>query len=322
MRSHFKIPLIFTLLILLGISTFFVVNSKNQEKTNEFKKTIESTATRDKLPGAKEGKGVSLGLYNVDGNIETSSTFHINEGEKLEKFISIGNLIDNSRKYKILLFVDFKQSSFLVDNNKVKSFDVEIDSNKTLEIPVAIDNLENGFHDIFFAIVKNPDNKSLDNKYRVMTDMSHMLFIRFNTVVESSTKPKINFTEFKTSNNPRLSGVILTKENNYKSWLTEKVKANQELKYYIHLENNSYKNINEYAVIVLQDWKQVPIKDQEALFTKVGYNQSISIPSAVTTPSKRGVTDLTPILIHNPYGNLEDQIGNIETAIRVGLDVK
>lgn len=321
-------------LVILIVGLFHGCNYKSNETNNINVVNLDSTNFDDKvdhssesniLPFAKEG-GINIGLYNENGEIEKDYNFNIREKEKISKYISVGNMIDTERIYKLLLFVDYKQKDFNVDGRSEKTdFTFKLNPNQAIKIPVSISPLDKGLHDILFVIVKYPDIKSLDEKYRKQTDMNNLLFLRFSVVVDKEVNRDITLNEYgDTKNNSDLDGVFITKENNYKRWLTQNISMKSDLQYYIHIGNNHNKGNKKYALIALFDWKQINIlaPDKKVAFFQLNDKQEIILDSNIRMDKNAGIYDLSVILIHNPFEKCTIKNKEVETGMRVGINVK
>lgn len=324
---------------LLIVSLLFTLIGCSEESTNntfrdnvpllldsiDFINTIPSTANRDKLPNTNAG-GISLGLYNDKGTIEKEFNFNYNTDEKINKFISIGNFINTDRVYKIILLIDYKQAKFSVDNREAKEdFTLEIKAGESIEIPFQLPNLDKGLHDILFVIIKSPENKSLDEDYRKKTDMNHLLFLRFSTVIQEETvNEQIKYNEYgKIEKSSMLDGLLITKNDDLDRWLTQNVASDDILNYYIRVGNNSNKQLKRYAVVNLFDWKQVDVIDNKNIvYFEVSKDSLIKLNSEFTINEDIGTHDLTTLLIQNPYQKLDMYNRDVETGIRVGVKVK
>ena len=319
--------------ILILIALLFILNGcSNDESKNDipldstdFKLQILSTEDRDKLPNATSG-GISLGLYNNNGQIETETNFNLEEDQSIEKFISLGNLIDEDRTYKLLLFVDFQQEKFSVDNKESKyDFTFHMDAGESIEIPFKIDPLKKGLHDILFVIAKYPDNKSLNEDFRKNTDSNNLLFLRFSTVVggDETVYNEIEFNKYgELENNDILDGIFISKEDNFKRWINQEIMDNEDLKYFTKIGNNRGE-IKSYALINLFDWEQQTIIDNKKVtFFELENNELITLKSTISINKEKGIYDLAPILIHNPFQKLTMINREVETGVRVGIKIK
>ncbi|MGO4529904.1 hypothetical protein AB4Z30_12570 [Paenibacillus sp. 2TAF8] len=302
-----------------------VATQESSDDTSLFKEKIPSTANRDSLPFASGSNGISLGLYNPNGNIETEFHFQVEEGESVKKFISLGNMIKKDRLYKLILLVDYQQVPFSVDDGEpLLEFDVQMKAGQTIEIPVEVPPLSKGLHDILFVIAKYPDDKSLDEEFRKKTDLNHLLFQRFSVSVgDNDTPNKIQFDNTGELEDKNLGGVFLSKNNDYQRWLTENVGLNERLQYFVHIGNSVREKDQTYALVILSDWKQINItQDKNVLFYKLQEDNAFSLKTEVTAPDQEGVYDLTALLISNPFQKLDMYNRDTEASIRVGVNVK
>ncbi|MFJ8525563.1 hypothetical protein [Bacillus cereus] len=302
--------------------------TNNQPKisldSTNFKSTIASTLNRDKLPFAETG-GINLGIYNQNGEIEKDFNFNIEESQSLKKFISLGNLIKTERVYKMLLLVDYKQSDFKVDDRELaKDFTFQVGAGESVEIPIEIPPLPKGLHDIIFVIAKFPDKKVLDEEFRKQTDSSNLLFVRFSTVVgeDETVNNQVEFNSYGEKNTENiLDGVFIAKENTYKRWLTQEVTNDKNLDFYTKVGNNSNTR-KQYALIQLFDWEQMKfIDDKDVLFYDLEPNTVFTVQSQIPIKKEKGVYDLTSILVQHPFQKITLYNQQVDTAIRVGVDV-
>lgn len=311
------------ILILAITAIVLLTGCEVNDNTVRFKETIKDTHNRNKLPGAISGNGVSLGLYNTNGDIETDYCFNLNEGENFKKFIAIGNFIDNPREYKILIFDNFVQTNFSVDSNIEKnSFTLVINAKESQEVPISLNNLSKGFHDIIIMIVKYTDKKDLNEEFRKNTDIDHMLFIRFNIIVDNDNIPKFDYTSYETNKFDRLDGIFLNKDKDIlKRWLIEDIDDDTPINYYIHVGNNRFDS-RDYAIIVLDNWQQIPInsKSGNVVYIKLLKNEKTVIPGVINIIYQDGIHDLTAILVHNPFHKINMYNKTVESSIRVGIN--
>ncbi|AXY08058.1 hypothetical protein CUC43_15060 [Bacillus thuringiensis LM1212] len=329
-----RLVYILLLSMLLLCSACKKETEKTQENNNQpkiqldstnFKSTIASTVNRDKLPFAETG-GINVGIYNQNGEIEKDFNFNIEENQSLKKFISLGNLIKTERVYKMFLLVDYKQSEFKVDGRELaKDFTFQVAAGESVEVPIEIPPLPKGLHDVVFVIAKFPDKKMLDEEFRKQTDSSNLLFVRFSTVVggDETVNNQVKFNSYgEKKTEDMLDGVFIAKENNYKRWLTQEVTKDKNLNFYTKVGNNSNTR-KQYALVQFFDWEQMKfIDNKDVLFYDLEPNTVYTVKSQIPINKEKGVYDLTPILIHNPFQKITVYNQQIDTAIRVGVNVE
>ena len=318
--NKIKYLIMFILLLVLAlISSGCKTESSQQQLENMSNKVVQEYT----LPFANDG-GINLGLFDMRGKLEDAKSFNINKGDKFQKIISLGNMVDQERHYKVILFVDFKQQEFVANSNKVSEYDFKAKDHENILIPVEINDLQEGFHDIFFVIVKHPDIKSLDEDFRMATDMNNLLFIRFNVLVGDTIPPNINLNTFENETPTIFDGIFLSKEKDkLLVWTKEDVEDLKNVDFNIHVGNESYDEQQDFAVITLLNWKQVDFhNNQNVVFFSLKKGAKLFIPASFNVPNEQGIYDLVSILIHNPYEALNLYNKNIETGIRVGINVK
>ncbi|CDI50121.1 hypothetical protein BN906_02131 [Clostridium tetani 12124569] len=217
----------------------------------------------------------------------------------------------------------FKQSSFEVDNKNVDKFTFNVKANKTLEIPVTIKNLEEGFHDVMFVVVKDPLNKSLDPQYRSTTMVSNMLYLRFSITIENDVVPQYSIIslEQKEIKDNFLNVVINKNKNNADNWLIETTNSGSMFNYYTHITNKDFNNKQKYAIITLLDSKQVEVNGSVVQYIEIDKRKEISMPCALKLPDVEGVHNLTTVVIPNPFEKNEINNKQIFSSVRVGLNL-
>lgn len=305
-RNKYFVVLIVTLLL--------IVCSCSDEYTT-FENKVTDTNNIKYLPITAQEGSMSYGLTDIHGNIEIQNTFYLSEDDSFEKFINIGNFVNHDSKYKILAFVDFKQSEFYVDAKEYSEFTVNIKEQTDLQIPIKLPQLEEGFHDIIFAIVTYPDI-FLSDVDRGNSEMNHILYIRFKIIIDQNHKYSYKLTEFTTNNNGAIPEIFIHEDKDILKRLTTiKIKDNANL--YLTI-GNIYDEDKEFAIIFLKDWKQVSIlNNQEVLYTKLESNQKFTIPIKLDF-SEKGYHEINAILIEDPFGNYES-ISSVANSIRVGI---
>ncbi|MCL6448393.1 MAG: hypothetical protein K6U04_09630 [Armatimonadetes bacterium] len=301
--------------IILFVALFLV--SCNNSKTEI--KRVEMPMAR---PGAN---GVSFGLYDTNGNIETTKVFNIKKGEEFSKIISISNYINNTRKYLIIALVDCIQVPFRVNDKEYINYTFSMNANEVTEIPVCIDSLKPGFHDIIFLIFKSPEITMESQDLALANSLAQIYPIRFNIIVESGEpfKPKLTEIEpIKVFNEANIHGAFLTNTSErMKVWYVEKTE-NKEIPYYIHIGNQETES-HYFAIITLLDWKQVPInKNGKVLFLELKPNEKRVYKGLLHLPEnleKGKKLNLTLVSISEPFSLQEKHTDLVEQSLRTTI---
>lgn len=338
MHNKFKINivlplcLIFILINIISCTNSFKHSTKIYKTSsehpyvgNDFKKKIKDTSNRDIMPGTEKRKGMRYRIYNSKGNIDNQLSYFLKDEQAWDKFISISNMTDKSLVYKLLLFVDYKQSLFQIDDTQVQDFTFKIDSKQTMEIPITIDNLADGLHDILLLIVIDPNIKSLDSKFRSTTANNNLLYFRFNIIVNKESYQTSDLVKYEQRDlKDSFPGILLNRElNDYKkNWWSDNLDIKEKLNFYAHISNKDFSEKQKCVLITLLDWKQVPFGENIFIFTEVDRGKTITVPFEVQMPITKGVYDITSILVLNPFEKLNNSNFNILTSARVGLKVE
>ncbi|MCY9666546.1 hypothetical protein M5X11_16650 [Paenibacillus alginolyticus] len=258
-----------------------------------------------------KGEGTSFGLVNDDRSRTVEErNFSINSKEQLTVNLLVANGTKITKDFIILPIVDY--------NKALKNFPIKLTSNQTTVLPINLGKLASGNHDIIFLIIKDPNNIDLSEDYRKSTDLSHVLAIKINVIVDSKDKPKLTTTPFKTNDNNVLDGIFLSKGEELKRWLIEE--SSSSIVDYTVQVGNTKKEEYTYAIISLMNWKIAPLSNGEkAIFGKVKPNTR-NIYTETAKTSNENVNNFTSILIPYPYEKVDriNQMG-VEPSIRVAI---
>lgn len=333
-KYNYLTTIIFTLLFLITSCNSSSSNIKRNMTTGTDNKLVFNRKIKNEMEDSiilerfKDKKGVLTRLRDENGNTSKYCCHYIKNGEVFERFITINHMYDYSQYYKLILFINFKQEDYYIDidTQKTKEFLFKMSAHGAIDIPIKIDPLSEGLHDVIFVLVRYPDVKSLDDNYRGSTYKTHLIFIRFSLIVGNSSISPLKMTI--PDENPLqniFSGIFINKQmDRRKAWLSETVYSGTKIPYYIHIGTKDAKQKQKYALMVLGNWEQIPFdaEGNKVYFFELDKDKVATFPALFEVPQIEGIYDLTPVLIHNPFEILDDQKNVVETAIRVGLDIK
>lgn len=299
--------------ITLIILTFLMSCSKEEPVLN-----------RKVLPGGSSSGIISYGLYGMDGEIEENRHFQIDSGTAFKKILAFDNLIEYSREYKLLVFANYEQLFFSVDNQESGyCYNFTAKPYEQTQCTITLPQLSDGFYDLLFLIIKDPNNTSLDEDYRKQTDMSHLSSMRYSLQVGSSNDiyNELPLTNCDSVYDQTLDGIFLNDEQDeLRRLLTINCKPNMEPELYIHVGNQSDEQ-KDYVILFLYDWMQTPINKEMALrFNLPGESRSI-IEFTPESLGEIGVHNMTAICIENPYQIATVHSRRADFSIRVGVNI-
>jgi len=267
---------------------------------------------------------ITYGLYNMDGEIENGHHFEIKSDETFEKIFSFGNLIEVERDYRLLIFSNYIQVDFSVDGRMPTSyFDFTAKPNEHIDFTFSIPGLQDGFYDLLFVIVKDPNNLSLDEEYRKQTDLSHLTIMRYS-LQKGEDKPNtevpvINVLD--TSEDTMLNGIFLNQHSDkLQRLLTLECDSNEDNNLYVHIGNQTEEE-HEYIVILLCDWNQISIDLQNMIYCSVPARSRSVLPVRVSI-TEEGIHNITAICVQDPFLLVTDKTPRPDFSIRVGINVK
>lgn len=277
---------------------------------------------RKLLPMSDSGGGITYGLYGMDGEIETETHFKTNSNSSFQKIFSFGNLIEVEREYKLLIFANYQQISFSVDDKEFISFyDFAIKPYEHSQFTITFPTLDEGYYDLLFVIVKDPNNINLDDSYRKQTDMSHLITIRYSlSVGEEHIYDDYEVTKYNSFNDTALDGVFLNQDNpELKRLLSVNCSIAEKPKLYIHIGNQSERT-KEFVVFLLYDWNQISIDEKKSIYVSVPPESRVVIPFNLS-PEEGGIHNLTAICVEEPLQKTTIYSRRADFSIRVGINV-
>lgn len=277
---------------------------------------------RKLLPMSDSGGGITYGLYGMDGEIETETHFKTNPNSLFQKIFSFGNLIEVEREYKLLIFANYQQISFSVDDKEFNSFyDFAMKPYEHSQFTITFPMLDEGYYDLLFIIVKDPNNINLDDSYRKQTDMSHLITIRYSlSVGEKHVINDHEVTSYSSVNNTVLDGVFLNQDNpELKRLLSINCSIAERPKLYIHIGNQS-ESTKEFVVFLLYDWNQISIDEKKSISVSVPPESRVAIPFTLS-PGESGIHNLTAICVEEPFQKTTIYSRRADFSIRIGINV-
>lgn len=292
-------------IFVIAFTCLLLISCKNSNNTDhkytKFESQVENKKNIAYLDVSKEGENISYAILNKNGIVESGSTYHLKENS-LEKFINIANYVNIDMEYNLLVFVNYKQVSYEVDGTKQDIFTSYIAQNSDIQIPIKIDDLHAGLNDIVFLIIPNP-NKNLQNEVNNET-LEDVLYLRCNAIVGENRVKNYVYDDLSSIDGSEIPVAIQAKENNdMADFNAYDLELNNVKDVYITVGNNM-ESKEEFAVILLDNWKQIPILGQDSIFIQLESNKSVQIPESIiyNTP---GLHRIVAITIKNPY-NFQD----------------
>ncbi|KWW22122.1 hypothetical protein AS888_03725 [Peribacillus simplex] len=260
MRKYYKTVLI----IILGlIGTYFLFNSNVYLSSNKEPKTLITSDSENR----EVGNTVAYGMKNLEGDHIDNGSDLSSKNNKVSGVVSIDHNMDEDRKYALLIFDNYKQKTFIVENKEqvVNKHFFEMKSNSSINIKVST-SIDSNSRELTFLLVKKPEYNLREKDLNRAAVLGEVLSMRFSIndsdIMEenSEVRPDAIIRDglyenlFVTNSKKKLQSIITEKEGK---------------KLILSAGNDSNAEIR-YAIIALKDWEQDTVIDNKiVLYTTV-----------------------------------------------------
>jgi hypothetical protein len=277
-------------------------------------------------PLAEEDPGTRL-VYKLPANGVFHGTYEIENGISLPQ------------DYRVCAFLDYQPVAIAINGKKYVERTERLAKNQKKWVEFSIGPIPKGSHDLVMVIFWNLKNHSAKDDFRLETGFRFVLSCRANVYYsENSVKPVVEIrpplgsqNTNDGSGNPKpganIEGVLVNRAaSDYSVWTKESVKPGQELKYYIHLGNNTAVP-RTYAIMPFLDFRPIPVShsDTEPFYVTVPPYSVSTYAANIEVPPAQGVHELIVLAGASPYVDLNDSNfpdSIIRQSVRVLLDVK
>lgn len=313
MRSK---SMLFCIILTIYCTCLFACSS---QATNTFDSSVDDKSNINILNvGAQQ---IAYGFLDNSGVPINDNIIDIGTSDTFSTFLELGNFIDKEREYMILMFSNYEIVEFSVDGNKPStSYNLKIPAQQDVQIPLTIENINEGYNDILVAIIKYP-NANLSDEQRQNTTLNHILFTR--CVVKRGNSCEFTPGRKCTLNtySDAFDGIFLHEEEDEIIDIPHLSLSVNELKELYCTVGNATNEDNDYIVILLDNWKQVSINDNRFLYFSIPSNSHICLPINIGYDAI-GTHEITALVVRNPY--ISDNIYTETTTqtIRMQVNVK
>lgn len=296
------------------------IETKTESDTSlytNFTTKVESEKNIAYLDVALDGENISYSILNNQGTVETGTVYQLEENY-LEKFINIANYINKDMEYNLLVFVNYKQVTFKVEDKEYDVFNAFIQKNKSLQIPVKIDGLSPGFNDILFLIVPEANQVPTtysDEFYGEILSLRCNAFWGAEDILDRHDSLKLE-TINETNNN-----VSILEKNGieYFDFISCDLPLKTKKQFFLCIKNkNDY--YEDFILILLDNWNQIPLGEKDFELVTVESNKSGIYPVSIPFDTK-GNHKLVAIAVKNPYKKYDFLSTNIESSQWVNVNV-
>lgn len=161
-RNYYNVIKSIPVLLLLFLSLSGCGNQNNNSSTansnketdvpeiyTEFKESYDGEIKR--LDGFEGKTYYSYGLWGENSEYMHDTTVYL-ENNMLHTFLSFTNNMGKQFNFTLVIFDNYKQIDFEVDGKSMRQCTVNIKNDTDINIPITISSLEEGKHDLVFAL--------------------------------------------------------------------------------------------------------------------------------------------------------------------------
>lgn len=263
--KKYHIILVLSVLILLGV--YFLFNSSFYSELFSNKGSITS-GTNDN--GKREdGNTIAYGLKNVNGeNIDNGSVLN-SENNEVTVYVSLDHNINEDREYGLLVFEDYKQKKFKVENNEqeLNKYFFEMRPRSSLDIKVSAP-IKSNSSELTFLLVKKPEYKLKENDLNRAAVLEEVLSMRYSiNKTVSTSKEELKEGKSKAIKRDGLNDYLFVTNSTEKLQFIFTETEGEKLT--LSAGNDTNTEIR-YAILALKDWEQdIIIDNNEVLYTTV-----------------------------------------------------
>jgi hypothetical protein len=260
----------------------------------------------DYIPMAVPGdNSIGTSIYDNDGNMP--SGIPIISGNITDLFATLYSYQKTEVTYKLLQFVDFAQTPVIVDGKEyTNGFDFTMPADSLIDIPLTVKIQQDGLHEVLLVFVIAADNKSMDEDYRSLKALQHLVvcrvFINVNQTGLSEKTLEYDIPPIIQKSQVIMGAYLAKQKTGLETWFYDYVKPGDSVEGFLHVSSRKMKEKTQYAVILLNEWKQIEIYNgKNVVFLELEPDKEAVIPISLQMPEKEGVYDITSICIQSPY---------------------
>jgi len=244
---------------------------------------------------------VGFGLFDDSGSIiDNGDTIYLEELNK-SFHIKLSQNLEKSREYSMIVFLDYEQIEFAIEDDYTKKYNFVLSDNDTLskDIKFDINNKEAGELSILF--IKKPSDRIKKNDFSSAMKSQNIYSLRYP--IGNTSDRTIHFEkDFKQFKSEVKVDFFISKSYNDLKLITE-IKENSEVKGIFSNETNNPLN---YALIALNDWNQMELTNGKVSYYEIPPNTSII--ADLKLPKSDSDSNIQYIAFPYPYNVSYDNI--------------
>lgn len=240
---------------------------------------------------------INYGILNEKGDAEVGETYQLHAGDSLQKFISMDNQMGADCNFTLLAFRNYKQVPLWVEGEKMMTCSVHLDNGKNIQVPVELKDFESGRNDVVFVWFIDTNREMTKEGLASANDNGNAVALRCQVCVDgeefaATSEESDTVTYFEEANND----IMIQNEYQTDNRSLDKIVLPQDESQVYIAAGNYNDSPRKCAVILLQDFQQVKINDEDYVYLEIPSQMHTSIP--VSADVEKGKQhSLTAILI-------------------------
>lgn len=251
---------VFFLFFINGCGSLEKIKNDNVQIYTDFQTRFNGETKS--LEGFENQRHYSMGLWDNSSNDLQNSSIYLKENEEVDMFLSLMNCLGGECNFTIVILDNCKQTEFVVDGTSMRQCTVNIENQKEVFIPIKLDSLMSGRHDLIFAIFVNT-YKDLTEEERIAAG-NHDDALKCTFIVENDNVIQENNIEYLETNTikARTNGAVFNKLDG-KEYFLEVGNLDEEIK--------------RNTIIFLDNFEQVSIGNMSGLHIQLNAGDEVVV---------------------------------------------
>lgn len=260
------------------------------------------------------------------------------EGESLGLYLILLNALDKPRTFLVTILLDYKQVSFELDDRIGLLHEISVPSGTEINLPLRLNIMGSGAHDIMFIAFTDPYNHPLDSNIRE-NELGNLTGRRAVVIIGRNEPFRVLRTTLFGKDAPANLPLVPIRigfasapngQNTHPSQRyinLSKTGPGQMFSYQVWATNfgGAQKEIYNYAMVGFLDFHQIDLAQPDVTLAQVRPGQEAILNASVQIPSEIGIHELQIVYVFDPYKSILRQevlAPFVFSTIRLGLDTR
>lgn len=300
---------------------------------DELSSEVDVTERDISRPGLNTGLGVGF-VRPEDRELPPNErpstyTFHTQRTEPFSTLLVLNAAAEKPYPVLVSLFVDYKQTSFTLDGRNGLLHYLELEPDLETELPLEVAVREPGWHDVFVVVFPHPEYHPTDHDKRLPPRFGvggrRTVLCVEQCKLEQQPLPEPRVGERKDISRLRAAAFpLLPGDAPAKRRLLYTTAASPGERLQLELwARNPDDQTEEYVVLPLLDFQQIPFAGSKALALRMPPSSELFVPGHIPLPNEKGIHELQFVYIFEPYRDLNKVTDPfVQSVLRSGIIIE